>query len=329
MRTVTNLYLTQLSICDNGLLVVVTMRYMRQYFLSSEYDFEQPTGCNTFEFLTYFFYFGGVHFICAVITNRYFAICRPLQYRTSFRFRVGIVSFVCWFTGFVLAMVGLVPMKETTICTEIQSNLIQNKSLGIVLHVCQPSCTWCYQVLLVFDTVQFIIAFLVNAIACISIIGRLRKRSRKCSPVSPKAESAIQIMGRNLTRMLIVNGIIFFALLGPYQTWNVASLIKDYTGISMISDRFLFWLKWFARVCVIVNSAVNPLIYNAVNQQYRQAFMDAFGRFLIRKQARTEASCNSAGIQMKDSSTSQNLHDDTSDEYAERPNHPRNFDTPL
>ena len=328
MRTVTNLNLTQLSICDTGYLLVATTRFMRDYFLSSEYDFEQPTstGCHTFDFLTYFFYYNGVHFICAVITDKYFAICRPLQYRTFGRFRArNDVSIVCWCTGFVLAMAGLVPMKVSTICTAIQAK-VQNKSEGTVLQICQPSCNWCYQILLVFDTVQFIIALLVNIMACSSIIGRLRKRSR--NPVSSNADTTMQIMSRNATRMLIVNGITFFVLLGPYEIWNVAFLIKDYTGISMFSDRFLFWLKWFSRVCVIVNSTVNRLIYSAVNQQYRQAFMAAFGRFSIRKQARTEASGSSDGIQTKSSSTSQNLHDDTLDGYTRRPNY-KDFDTSL
>ena len=328
MRTVTNLYLTQLSVCDNGYLVVTTTRLMRDYFLSPEYDFEQPTstGCHTFDFLIYFFYFSGVHFICAVITDRYFAICRPMQYRSFSGFRARNVSVVCWVIGFVLAMAGLVPMKETTICTTIQTKA-QNESQGIVLQVCQPSCTWCYQMLLVFDTVQFIIALLINVILCSSIIGRLRERSRKT--VSSNADSIMQTVSRNVTRMLNVNGIMFFVLLGPYEIWNVVFLINDYTEISMASERFLFWLKWFARVFVSINSTVNPLIYSATNQQYRQAFMDIFGRLLFKKQMRTEASYISEGIQTKVSNTSQNLCDDLSDGCIGRPNHTWNFDTSL
>ena len=94
MRTVINLYLSQLSVCDIGYLVVATTRLVHDYFLSPEYDFEQPTGtgCHTFDFLIYFFYFTGVHFICAVIIDRYFAICRPMQYKTFDRFRARNIS---------------------------------------------------------------------------------------------------------------------------------------------------------------------------------------------------------------------------------------------
>ena len=328
MRTVTNLYLSQLSVCDIGYLVVATTRHMRDYFLSPEYDFEQPTstGCHTVDFLVYFFYFSGVHFICAVIIDRYFAICRPIQYRSFGRFRARKVSVVCWFTGFVLAMPVLVPMKEITICTAIQTKA-QNESQGIVLQACQPSCTWCFQVLLVVDTVQFIITLLVNVILCSSIIGRLRKRS--CKTLSSNAHSVMQTVTKYVTRMLIINGITFLVLLGPYEIWNVVFLINDYTEISMASERFLFWLKWFARVCASINSTVNPLIYSATNQQYRQAFMDIFGSLLFKKQTRTEASYISDGIQTKVSNTRQTLYGDTSDGYIGRPNHACNFDTSL
>ena len=325
MRTVTNLYLTQLSICDISYLVVTTTRFVRDYFLSPEYDFEQPTttGCHTFDFLIYFFYFSGVHFICAVTTDRFFAICRPMQYKTFGRFRARNISIVCWITGFVFAMAGLVPMQETTICIAIQTKA-QNESHGIVLQVCQPFCTWCYQMLLVFDTVQFVIALLINVILCSSIIARLRERS--CKTVSSNADSVMQTVTKNVTRMLIVNGTTFFVLLGPYEIWNVLFLVKYYTGIKMFSDRFLFWLKWFARVFVSFNSMVNPLIYSTTNQQYRQAFMDIFGRPLFKKQRKTEASYISDGIQTKVSNSSQN---DTSDGYIGRPNYFSNFDTSL
>ena len=328
MRTVTNLYLSQLSVCDIGYLVVATTRLMRDYFLSPEYDFEQPTstGCHTFDFLIYFFYFSGVHFICTVITDRFFAICRPIQYRSFGRSRARNVSIVCWFTGFVLAMPVLVPMKEITICTAIQTKA-QNESQEIVLQACQPSCTWCFQVLLVVDAVQFIIALLVNIILCSSIIGRLRERSRKT--VSSNADSVMQTVTQNVTRMLIVNGITFLVLLGPYEIWSLFFLVNNYTGISIVSDRFVFWLKWFTRVCSSINSTINPLIYSATNQQYRQAFMDIFGRLLFKKQPRTEASFISDGIQTKVSNTSQNLYDDTADGYTGRPNHACNFDTSL
>ena len=328
MRTVTNLYLTQLSICDNGFLVVFTTRLMRDYFLSPEYEFKQPTStrCHTFDFLIYFFYFSGVHFICAVITDRYFAICRPIRYKTFGRNRARNVSVVCWITGFVLAMAALVPMNKITICTAIQTTT-QNESEGIALQVCQLFCTWCFQMLLVFDTVQFIIAVLVNVILCSLIIVRLRRKSRKT--LSSNAESDMQTVTKNVARMLIVNGITFLLLLGPYEIGNVVFLINKYTGISIVSDRFVFWLQWFARVCSSINSTVNPLIYSATNQQYRQAFMDVFGRLFSKTQTRTEASYISDGIQTKVSNTRQTLYGDTIDGYIGGPNQPCNFDTSL
>ena len=329
MRTVTNLYLTQLSICDTSYLLVTTTRFMRDYFLSPEYDFEQPTstGCHTFDFLIYFFYLSGVYFICAVITDRYFAICRPIQHRSFGRFRARNVSILCWFTAFVLATAGLVPMKESTICAVIQTKS-QNESERILLQICHPSCIWCFHMLVVSDTIQFITALVVNVILCSSIIGRLRKRS--CKTVSSKADSVMQTVSKNVTRMLIVNGIAFLVLLGPYEIWNVVFLLNNYTGSSIVSGRTVFWLKWISRVCVNINSTINPLIYSATNQQYRHAFMEVFGGLLYKKLTKTKASSISDDIQTKCSNTNQNLCDDRSDGYTRRElDYPNNFETSL
>ena len=82
-------------------------------------------------------------------------------------------------------------------------------------------------------------------------------------------------------------------------------------------------------MCASINSTVNPLIYSATNQQYRQAFKDIFGRLFLKKPRKTEANYILDGIQTKVSDKRQNLYDDTTDGYTGRPNHCSNFDTSL
>ena len=36
-------------------------------------------------------------------------------------------------------------------------------------------------------------------------------------------------------------------------------------------------VRWVGRISALVNSAVNPILYNVTNAQYRAAFAEAFG----------------------------------------------------
>ena len=41
--------------------------------------------------------------------------------------------------------------------------------------------------------------------------------------------------------------------------------------------------RWAARICLYLNSAVNPIIYSLCNNKYRQAFMEVFAPKLCLK----------------------------------------------
>lgn len=65
--------------------------------------------------------------------------------------------------------------------------------------------------------------------------------------------------------MLAVVVILFTVLWMPYRTLVVVNsfLTKPY-----VSRNFLL----FCRVCIYLNSAINPIIYNAMSQKFRAAF---------------------------------------------------------
>lgn len=65
--------------------------------------------------------------------------------------------------------------------------------------------------------------------------------------------------------MLAVVVILFAMLWMPYRTLVVVNsfLTKPY-----VSRHFLL----FCRICIYLNSAINPIIYNAMSQKFRAAF---------------------------------------------------------
>ena len=51
-------------------------------------------------------------------------------------------------------------------------------------------------------------------------------------------------------------------------------------GVSLLD---LDTARWAARICLYLNSAVNPIIYGLCNNKYRQAFMEVFAPKLCLK----------------------------------------------
>lgn len=65
--------------------------------------------------------------------------------------------------------------------------------------------------------------------------------------------------------MLAVVVILFAVLWMPYRTLVVVN--------SFLQEAYLdTWFLLFCRICIYLNSAVNPVIYNAMSQKFRTAF---------------------------------------------------------
>ncbi|XP_061122946.1 thyrotropin-releasing hormone receptor b [Syngnathus typhle] len=71
---------------------------------------------------------------------------------------------------------------------------------------------------------------------------------------------------RQVTKMLAVVVILFAALWMPYRTLVVVNSFLERPYLDS-------WFLLFCRLCVYLNSAINPLIYNAMSQKFRAAFL--------------------------------------------------------
>ncbi|XP_038133405.1 galanin receptor 2b-like [Cyprinodon tularosa] len=70
---------------------------------------------------------------------------------------------------------------------------------------------------------------------------------------------------RRVTKMLAVVVILFALLWMPYRT---LVLINSFVPTPYLDS----WFLLFCRTCIYANSAINPVIYNAMSQKFRSAF---------------------------------------------------------
>ena len=271
MRTITNLYLVQLSISDMGTAFWLTWHSLHPYILSPKYQLMPLSSitCSLYVFFIYVSYLSGVNLIFIVTVERYYAICKPMKHiKFRGKSRARDSSIACWLVAVLLSIPNLVPYNEDTICAKNQDATSADDT-WLVFQTCSLSCEWCYYLVVLFDTVQFFTVFVINIFIYASVIKKLRKRATDTKmPVS----STTQQVSKDVTRMLIINGIAFFILLGPCEAWNLAQLLSKYAGLSILSAEVLPILFWLSRVFTSMNFCINPLIYALANRRYRRAF---------------------------------------------------------
>lgn len=68
-----------------------------------------------------------------------------------------------------------------------------------------------------------------------------------------------------VTKMLAVVVILFAVLWMPYRTLVVVNSFLDRPYLDN-------WFLLFCKICIYLNSAINPVIYNAMSQKFRAAF---------------------------------------------------------
>ena len=275
MRNTTNIFLINLAIADSFLLIVVGIRSVGGYVNSPVYDFSSFTlfVCAIFSFLTYLCTFTSLWTITLVSIERYLAVCHPLWYRhVNSKRRAICLAIFSWFVSLPFATIILLGTSTPTTCI-VSSSVITHR-----ISACDHdnNCEWCYTTVIATDLLQFVIALFLNIVFYSLIVRKLTKST--FNGVS-KLHMSTSVRKRTETRnsvakMLIVNGIVFFVCLTPFSIVNIVNIysIKLNDKLKPFSSPFV----WIGRFMFLLNSALNPLIYNAANSRYRLAFKQTF-----------------------------------------------------
>ncbi|XP_006819189.1 somatostatin receptor type 2-like [Saccoglossus kowalevskii] len=250
MRTVTNAYLVNLAVAD--LLHLSTHLFMWVCIL---YD---PEKCRLDMLYCYLLLPSRVSQYVSMFTvtmlsvERYLAMCKPLVYRNGVIHKKRFVQMVIvaiWALSTILVIGTFISCTDDTIMETVQ----------------------------IVDGVLFLICVGLLMATVLTIYVVIIKQVRQSS-------NSVKSHEKQIIRVCLVTALVYFVCTIPSVFGSIFLLM------SILSSQQICRVKLTVNMSTIfleVNSAVNPLIYNALSSNYRKAFGRAFGFISARHNQRS------------------------------------------
>ncbi|KAM6958793.1 thyrotropin-releasing hormone receptor b [Aplochiton taeniatus] len=274
MRTPTNCYLVSLAVADLMVLTAAGLPNITDAVFGT-WVFGH-SGCLC---ITYFQYLGINSSSCSITAftiERYIAICHPIkaQFLCTLSRAKKIILLVWLFTSIYCVMWFYLSDTEEHI---YENGTIVTCGYKVSRHLYMPIYFFDFGI---FFVVPLLLAtILYGLIARILFLNPLPSDSKEknkngtTNTISAKVtscknsrhSSSTASSRRQVTKMLAVVVILFAVLWMPYRTLVVVNSFLDQAYLDT-------WFLLFCRSCVYLNSAINPVIYNAMSQKFRAAF---------------------------------------------------------
>uniref|UniRef100_A0A8C4HJB3 Thyrotropin-releasing hormone receptor n=1 Tax=Dicentrarchus labrax TaxID=13489 RepID=A0A8C4HJB3_DICLA len=253
MRTPTNCYLVSLAIADLTVLVAAGLPNVSDS-LTGTWVFGHA-GCLGITYLQYLGINVSSCSITAFTVERYIAICHPMKAQTvctvsrAKRIIAGVWIFTCVYCMLWFFLLDIQVSQDG----HVQCGYKVKRELYLPIYL-----------------IDFAIFYVIPLLLAIVLYG-LIARILYLSSTPPLCLAGVQRCLRRchghqpVTKMLAVVVILFALLWMPYRTLVLIN--------SFVSTPYLdAWFLLFCRTCIYANSAINPVIYNAMSQKFRSAF---------------------------------------------------------
>ncbi|XP_039966760.1 somatostatin receptor type 5-like [Bactrocera tryoni] len=259
MQTVTNIYLLNLAIADECFLIGIpfllyTMRICGWRF--GEYM------CKAYMVSTSITQFTSSIFLLIMSADRYLAVCHPItstKYRTQ---RIAkIVSAIAWLTSAALMLPVI--LYASTVSQDDGVNLTCNIKWPETYKRHSATTFTLYIFFLGFGTpLSFILCFYCLVIRKLHAVGSKHKSKEK------------KRSHRKVTRLVLTVITVYVCCWLPYWISQLALINSN----PMESPLSRLEILIFLLLCCLVysNSAVNPILYAFLSDNFRKSFYKAF-----------------------------------------------------
>ncbi|XP_030640546.1 thyrotropin-releasing hormone receptor [Chanos chanos] len=272
MMTPTNCYLVSLAVADLIVLLAAGLPNISEVVASWIYGY---TGCLCITYLQYLGINVSSCSITAFTIERYIAICHSIkaQFLCTVSRAKKIIAGVWIFTSvYCIMWFFLVDTNETVYANGVVVRCGYRVSRNLYMPIYFLDFTLFYVIPLIVATVLY------GLIARILFMNPLptnlsergndsihQGRTNSTVKVSCKPNKGAVSSRKQVTKMLAVVVILFALLWMPYRTLVVVNSLMDPPYLNT-------WFLLFCRMCIYTNSAINPIIYNAMSQKFRAAF---------------------------------------------------------
>ncbi|XP_072040905.1 neuropeptides capa receptor-like [Amphiura filiformis] len=285
MRTIPNTYLLNLAIADTLFLIVAVGEKLFRFGSSPYHDDWAPvgtTGCILVPAIMSCCYYTSITLVSLVSLERFDAICRPLKHRQfSSKNRVLKLVAGAWTFSMLMASAQIPDYSHLVLYCALPPNntgdlTVMKNHHPQVIGMCKPVAAWLDPFVNCVQTVPFIIAMFGNAFLYGRIVLAVKKSTAEAQM---NGLSGQNLRNRNrVTRMLVINGVLFFLCLSPFELTSFLFVVWELSAGSLdmlITPSMMVWIQ-IARILMYFNSAINPVVYNITNPRYRTASRQAF-----------------------------------------------------
>ncbi|XP_005491405.3 thyrotropin-releasing hormone receptor [Zonotrichia albicollis] len=271
MVTPTNCYLVSLAVADLIVLLAAGLPNISEVVASWVYGY---AGCLCITYLQYLGINISAWSIAAFTVERYIAICHAIKAQllcTVSRARRIIASLWLFTSLYCLMWFFLVDTTQVTFSDGAQVICGYRVSRNLYMPIYFLDFAVFYVIPLGLATVLY------GLIARILFVSPLPGTPQQQHSFlgSVHMGSSLRLSGRGtrgalssrrqVTKMLAVVVALFAVLWLPYRTLVVVNSFVDPPYLNT-------WFLLFCRLCIYLNSAINPIIYNLMSQKFRAAF---------------------------------------------------------
>lgn len=260
MQTVTNIYILNLAIADECFLIGIPFLLYTMRICSWKFG---DYMCKAYMVSTSITQFTSSIFLLIMAADRYIAVCHPIEspkYRTL---RIAkLVSLLAWFTSAILMLPVI--LFASTVRQEDGINFSCNIDWPEMYKKHSGTTFILYTFLLGFATpLCFILIFYYLVIRKLHTVQQKHKSKEK------------KRSHRKVTRLVLTVITVYILCWLPHWISQV-SLISAFVGQRQELSRFEISLYLLFGCLAYSNSAMNPILYAFLSDNFRKSFSKAF-----------------------------------------------------
>ncbi|XP_043236634.1 thyrotropin-releasing hormone receptor-like [Amphibalanus amphitrite] len=260
MHTPTNCYLVSLAVADITVLIAAVPNEVFMYFLVAQAWRWGNAGCAILVFLQNMGINASALSVTAFTVERFIAICLPLKARTICTVsRAKRIILAVW----VFAFLYCIPWVFLTKVSPV-------RYIG-VSDVQQCTFKLTRQAYLGYFFADIVLFYVVPLLVSSVLYTRIAVVVFRPPMVLKQSEGPGGVVAE-VIKMLVMVVSLFALLWLPYRSMLVYNSFAQ-----TAEDKYMdLWFLMFAKTCVYINSAINPILYNAMSAKFRRAFRQAF-----------------------------------------------------